>query len=147
MLFRKELVEKATPFPNDVIYDLWLTINASALGGIVFVDEFLVKHRIHTSNVTRQLNSKNGIENTFSRLNALKQFQHIQALSANDAAYLNDLIKHIEIKESQFINKFYLGFFLFIAKNRNTIFFYKKRKFQLISQLKHAYKFSKKGGY
>lgn len=145
MLLRKQLIEKTLPFPNDVIYDLWLTVNACAFGGIVFVDEFLVKHRIHDLNVTRRLKSTNGIENKYSRLRALKQFQKIPALSTSDSKYLENLITYVEIKEMQYKNAFYLDFFLFILKNKSTIFFYKKRKFQLISQIKHAYKYAKNG--
>lgn len=50
MLFRKELIEKCTPFPAIVTHDFWLGFVASCYGGIKYVNEVLVQYRQHMHN-------------------------------------------------------------------------------------------------
>lgn len=50
MLFRKELIEKCTPFPTIVTHDFWLGFVASCYGGIKYVNTVLVQYRQHTHN-------------------------------------------------------------------------------------------------
>jgi hypothetical protein len=49
-LFRKELLEKATPFPGSWLRDEWLGVVAAAAGRVDFLAEPLVDYRQHTSN-------------------------------------------------------------------------------------------------
>ncbi|MDE2149827.1 MAG: glycosyltransferase [Gammaproteobacteria bacterium] len=49
MLFRRELLERALPFPAAVFYDRWLAFAAAAIGRIVYVDAVLVRYRQHAA--------------------------------------------------------------------------------------------------
>lgn len=50
MLFRKELVAQCRPFPTIVTHDFWLGFVAACHGGIMYVNEVLVKYRQHSTN-------------------------------------------------------------------------------------------------
>ncbi len=49
MLLRRELFEKARPFPADVYHDWWLALCAAGRNGVVYLDEPLVRFRRHSS--------------------------------------------------------------------------------------------------
>ncbi len=50
-IFRRELIDKAVPFPSRIIHDWWLAYVATLFGTIEFVNKPLVKYRQHSSNV------------------------------------------------------------------------------------------------
>jgi glycosyltransferase involved in cell wall biosynthesis len=50
MLVRRELVERARPFPASWVHDEWLAIVAATGGGIVVADEALIDYRQHGAN-------------------------------------------------------------------------------------------------
>lgn len=56
MLFRRELLDRALPFPYGMAesclhHDHWLALAASVLGPVVFTPEPLVSYRLHENNV------------------------------------------------------------------------------------------------
>jgi len=59
MLFKKELVEKAVPFPTLVTHDFWLGFVATCYSTIVYVNEPLVHYRQHTQNAIGANTTKN----------------------------------------------------------------------------------------
>jgi glycosyltransferase involved in cell wall biosynthesis len=59
MLFKKELVEKAVPFPTLVTHDFWLGFVATCYSTIVYVNEPLVHYRQHTQNAIGADTTKN----------------------------------------------------------------------------------------
>ena len=50
MLFKKELIDKAVPFPTLVTHDFWLGFVATCYSTVVYVNEPLVHYRQHTHN-------------------------------------------------------------------------------------------------
>jgi glycosyltransferase involved in cell wall biosynthesis len=53
MAFRRSLLRRALPFPDDVpMHDWWLGLVAERFGSVAFVDEPLVLYRRHDSNLT-----------------------------------------------------------------------------------------------
>lgn len=48
MLFRRELLDRALPFPDEVFYDWWLAFVAASVSRIVYVDAPLVRYRQHS---------------------------------------------------------------------------------------------------
>ena len=63
MAFRKEVVEKALPFPKDLFaHDFWLGCIATKYYNIVYLDEVLHSYRQHSNNVSPgSSKSKNSI--------------------------------------------------------------------------------------
>jgi glycosyltransferase involved in cell wall biosynthesis len=59
MLFKKELVDKAVPFPTLVTHDFWLGFVATCYSRIVYVNEPLVHYRQHTQNAIGADTTKN----------------------------------------------------------------------------------------
>lgn len=62
-MFRRELAEKSTPFPESWVHDEWLGIIAAATGRVDFLDDCLVKYRQHGANQigARKLGIKHAI--------------------------------------------------------------------------------------
>ena len=59
MLFKKELVDKAVPFPTLVTHDFWLGFVATCYSKVVYVNEPLVHYRQHTQNAIGADTTKN----------------------------------------------------------------------------------------
>ena len=51
-LCRRELAERARPFPEEIYYDWWLAINAAAGQGIHYLDRPLVQCRRHADTIS-----------------------------------------------------------------------------------------------
>ena len=70
MLFRRELLQTALPFPAGLgatclHHDHWLALIASLLGPVVFVPEILVAYRLHDDNMIGPRISKANTTKTF----------------------------------------------------------------------------------
>ena len=76
MAFKRKILEKALPFPNDIpMHDSWIGMIAERYGKIYFEREVLFYYRRHESNVTELSNSKNGRLKQFQiRWNLIKNF-------------------------------------------------------------------------
>jgi glycosyltransferase involved in cell wall biosynthesis len=72
MLFKKELIDKAVPFPSLVTHDFWLGFVATCYSTVVYVNEPLVHYRQHTQNAIGADTTKN---KTVSLTNAQKKQQ------------------------------------------------------------------------
>ena len=59
MLFKKELIDKAAPFPALVTHDFWLGFVATCYSRVVYVNEPLVHYRQHTQNAIGADTTKN----------------------------------------------------------------------------------------
>jgi glycosyltransferase involved in cell wall biosynthesis len=59
MLFKKELIEKAAPFPTIVTHDFWLGFVATCYSTVVYVNEPLVHYRQHAQNAIGADTTKN----------------------------------------------------------------------------------------
>jgi glycosyltransferase involved in cell wall biosynthesis len=59
MLFKKELIDKAVPFPALVTHDFWLGFVATCYSTMVYVNEPLVHYRQHTQNAIGADTTKN----------------------------------------------------------------------------------------
>ena len=59
MLFKKELIDKAVPFPALVTHDFWLGFVATCYSAVVYVNEPLVHYRQHTQNTIGADTTKN----------------------------------------------------------------------------------------
>jgi len=57
ILFKRELLERALPFPDWIKYhDWWLSVVASCMNGISFIQKPLIKYRYHGNNQTETVN-------------------------------------------------------------------------------------------
>ena len=59
MLFKKELINKAVPFPALVTHDFWLGFVATCYSTVVYLNEPLVHYRQHTQNAIGADTTKN----------------------------------------------------------------------------------------
>jgi hypothetical protein len=131
MIFKKQLLEYALPFPEGVYYDWWLAAVASANGGVQWVNKTLVARRMHAANASENVPQPVSIKNF--TVNRLRKFYAIPNIS--------EAAKHIIITAIQLLengsNKELMKFFY---KNRTTFFYYKKSTFPFISYYKAAKK-------
>jgi glycosyltransferase involved in cell wall biosynthesis len=51
MLFKKNMLQKALPFPTSLPHDWWIAFLAAHRGGIVYCDQVLVEYRQHEGNL------------------------------------------------------------------------------------------------
>ena len=139
MLFKRCLLEKIIPFPDGIIYDWWIGVNACLNGGIAFVDEVLVQHRVHSSNATK-VTSK-----CYLQIHEiLLLFCSLENMNLTHRKFLNELISLLLSQKKNFTKKINKDLFLFFFSNRKIIYGHKRRKFPIFSHTKHAFRISRK---
>jgi glycosyltransferase involved in cell wall biosynthesis len=130
MLFKKELVDKAAPFPALVTHDFWLGFVATCYSRVVYVNEPLVHYRQHTQNAI-------GADTTKNKTASLTMAQKKQKARARMELLFNKVKEaghqHEEVFEK--INNSYASFSLsnnfkrakLFYDHRNLILAYKKK--------------------
>ncbi len=69
-LIKKSFLVSCFPFPPEVIcYDQWICLNSHLKKSIKYIDTDTIRHKIHSSNVTRNLDTKNPYLRWFKNLN------------------------------------------------------------------------------
>lgn len=130
MLFKKELIEKATPFPTLVTHDFWLGFVATCYGTVVYVNEPLVHYRQHAQNAI-------GADTTKNKSASLTLVQKKQQARARMQLLYNKVKEtgHMHVGVFEKINNSYAGFSLsnnfkrakIFYTHRNLILAYKKK--------------------
>jgi len=130
MLFKKELVDKAAPFPALVTHDFWLGFVATCYSRVVYVNEPLVHYRQHTQNAI-------GADTTKNKTGSFTMAQKKQKARARMELLFNKVKEaghqHEEVFEK--INNSYASFSLsnnfkrakLFYDHRNLILAYKKK--------------------
>jgi glycosyltransferase involved in cell wall biosynthesis len=133
-LFRREVAEKAFPFPDNVVpHDWWLAIHASLLGGIKYLERPLVCYRQHARNVVgakRKPTPGALFKFAFSRSQRTKAYQldrerfrfllerRIYPTEA-EASFLEDMIRYCD---SFLKGRIHLETFRISVKYRDVVF-------------------------
>ncbi len=103
-LFRRELLAYALPFPSQGLnYDGWLPFVAGCIGEIDYIDEPLVRYRLHQDNLTHP-SPKHDTQNLI-RIPKWKRIQQYnRKLIIRLEIFLN--FKYLEKKEQRFLSNF-----------------------------------------
>ena len=140
IMFRKKLFNIATPFPSNVYYDWWLCEVATCCGQINSSNEILAFQRRHADNVTIVITAKGQTKKVVKeRVTALQAFAKIPYLKSADKSFCEKLLGYyseLEHKKRSF------KLFIFLLRNSQTLFFYKKKKIPYVSYIKTAYRLS-----
>jgi glycosyltransferase involved in cell wall biosynthesis len=141
ILFKKELLQWALPFPEGIYYDWWLAVVACCNGRIEATEKVLVYHRVHEKNST-------GVHekaNYFYRdvLSRLPRFLAIGNLPAQARRFGEELlIKYAVLTHRSFS----LPLFFFILKHAKIIFSIKpKRLFPWPTYIKYSLRLASAG--
>jgi len=118
MLFKKELIEKAAPFPTLVTHDFWLGFVATCYGTVVYVNEPLVHYRQHAQNAI-------GADTTKNKTASLSLAQKKQQARARMQLLYNKVKEtgHMHVGVFEKINNSYAGFSLSNNFKRAKIFY------------------------
>lgn len=108
-LFQRDLLKDALPFPRDGLnYDGWLPFVASCVGTINYLDEPLVRYRLHSGNMTHSALEKEGPEEpqepkwqrkqryNHKLLNRLEVFATCGKLDPEERHFLSQFINEIK---------------------------------------------------
>lgn len=140
-IIKKEFVKLIVPFTEGVMYDWWIAVVAAYNGGVQHYDEVLVFHRSHARNITVNSMSKyNEAEQRYLNKKILIKHSEKFANAPNiPASHKKFLIEYSKCLQESLTVRFHKKLFWLIFKNRHFFFNYKKRKFGIISHLKHSY--------
>jgi glycosyltransferase involved in cell wall biosynthesis len=90
-MFPKELISKPIfPFPKHIFYDNWLGFIASTHGNIRYVDECLVRYRIHGQNNAVNKKKEKRL-NAVTRAICMDEINSFYQFTPQDASYRNFL--------------------------------------------------------
>jgi glycosyltransferase involved in cell wall biosynthesis len=138
MLFRRELLVLALPFPKQTYYDWWLAVVACCNGGLCNVPDTLIYHRRHAYNAT----TINKAEERFYT-QILKNLPVLLTAPGLKVAHIATGNKLIALYKQLQENKKQFPLFVFLLKNASRFFRYKKSFSPWISTIKKAYKYSR----
>ncbi|MCY7421578.1 MAG: glycosyltransferase [Chitinophagaceae bacterium] len=140
MTFSKELVKHIVPIPKGMSYDWWIAVIATCYGNIAAVDEYLVHHRIHSTNnfFSKGSTSK---KKELDLVETLEIFRTIPSLKENAKTHLEQEIALLRSHENK--DGFDWNLFRFLFANRYLVFGHKRRNLRELSYLKNAIKYAK----
>lgn len=147
-MFKKELLSHCVPFPADIYYDWWMSMQAARITTIGCIQLTLTWHRVHEKNSSRTIIS---IADKKERNRQLRNqlVYGIETFFSKSAAKTEDekfLVRYSELLKNMDGEKFSTPLFFYIMKHRRKIFHYKKNKlFLFISHLKHALRMARTG--
>ena len=143
IIFRKKLLDKILPIPNNIYYDWWLVQTAGCNGLIAATNKILAYHRAHENNITIKARTTvfQTEEEYEERKTALHLFLKLKGLSDTNKDYIENLIVQFKKLETATFSKELFHFYL---KNRHILFYYKKGFLKFISQKKAALRMSYK---
>lgn len=134
MMVRKDLVERALPFPANCMYDQWLALTASVKSEIIHVPEAVTYHRIHSLNAinnqemnrdekSRRIKPSKYEKFSNHRIKHLTLLQkglaESETLAPFEREYLSQLYHRIERGEKRFFD---IRLFFLLFRNRRQLF-------------------------
>ena len=143
IIFRKKLLDKILPIPQNIYYDWWLVQTAACNGLIAATNKILSYQRAHENNITVKARTTvfQTEEEYKERITALHLFLKLKGLCDKDKNYIEDLIVQFKKLETSTFSKELYHFFL---ENRHILFYYKKGLLKYFSQKKAALRMSYK---
>jgi glycosyltransferase involved in cell wall biosynthesis len=117
ILFHKTLLKHALPFPDKVYFDWWLGYCAAVSGGVQWVNQTLVWRRIHDNN--QSSGQETHIDNLLRTYQAFANHPLTDKETLQFGQRLIDLLTSrdmVQLKQ-------------FLWKNRNLVFFFKRKLF------------------
>ena len=145
-MFRRSLLEAAVPFPDNVYYDWWLSMVASATGKVSCIPVTYTWHRISGQNTSRVLLDIRAKEERAAKLRAvcLRHTEAFLSRPLGTAEGRRILQRYCQLLLQKKDNRFSWPFFLFFFRNRAITFHY-KRKRNVFSMLKNSFKRARTG--
>ncbi|MFY8089902.1 MAG: glycosyltransferase family 2 protein [Chitinophagaceae bacterium] len=128
ILMKKTLVEKILPFPEHILFDLWIGFCAAGNNGIKFVDKTLVKYRQHETNTIGTRDSKNKKQKEAVNIQFEKKLFELKTLSKapikdeTTKLILNKMISHFHRRWSFSRSVFFFKHFneILVSKKKST---------------------------
>lgn len=148
-MFKKELLSYCMPFPSDIYYDWWMSMQAARIAPVGCIPLTLTWHRVHKTNSSRSIQCSD-IENKERNRLLRDQFIYgIETFFRKCAATSEDekfLVSYTELLKKLDGKTFSPAMFFYIMKHRRKIFHYKKNKPLLfMSHFKHALRMARTG--
>ena len=147
-MFKKELLSHCIPFPADIYYDWWMSMQAVRIAPVGCIPLTLTWHRVHETNSSRTILSIADKKERNRQLRRqfiynIETFFHNSAVTTEDEKFL---ARYTELLKKMDGEKFSSAMFFYIMQHRRKIFHYKKNKpFIFISHLKHALRMARTG--
>jgi glycosyltransferase involved in cell wall biosynthesis len=102
LVFRKDLLERAWPFPQDCFFDWWLAAVAASHGSVGYVNETLVAYRQHGHSQTDVSQRQSRAHDSWARFRSRALLlRHLASLPGPDQAYCARLSELWSARERQ----------------------------------------------
>ena len=125
LLFRRELLDLAVPFPAPRHHDWWLAFIAAANGGIEYLDEVLVHYRQHEQSQTDFLKLRDKkIDREKKQAESMEWYEACAAVPGKYQPFFKEWIKRNREKNDHVWN---LRLFMLYFKARRSILFMRKK--------------------
>jgi glycosyltransferase involved in cell wall biosynthesis len=138
MMFQKELLDKVLPFPDEFVFDNWISANAASLNGVIFMDKCMVNYRQHDTNALssigkKKIKKKNSLERRRKKIE--KYINKSNIFLENNLIVQDDiaLIRMIIHEYNQFdVKLFNYKLFKLLFLNKNKFFHIRKKNLFLL---------------
>jgi len=131
MLFRREVLTRALPIPDNFFHDWWLAAVAAAMGGAVFCPQALVHYRQHAANVTDVLRKrKRDVRTAEFKLSKWREIAgRISALATLAGPSRVPLLQLEKLWRARYRQWFCWTLLLYAIRYRNVLWSMKRRSF------------------
>lgn len=147
-MFKREVLQKCLPFPQDIYYDWWISLNVAFESTLKYVPKTLTWQRLHSKNTSLQTykRTQNEQRNIIrkERIELLEMFFYHQKQAVGTVAG-ESLLEYLLALKSLKPSAFSRRLFLYAWKNKERILHYKKKRVGFLSHLKYAFRMAKRG--
>jgi glycosyltransferase involved in cell wall biosynthesis len=138
-MFKKDLLQLCLPFPADVYYDWWISINAVSVSILKYVPHTLTWQRVHGGNASLQTYKLPKKEQQQKlRMERLTLLEHYFSHNKAESAARNSLQQYLVALKRVNTSLFSKTMFMYVMNNRRWVFHYKKKSIGFLSHLKYA---------
>lgn len=145
IITKKDLIDKFLPLPKNskyVLHDYWISLIASQVGNIDYIEEPLIKYRQHKNNKVGSQKKSDSIK-TFKEMRDLfidVKKQHFNVFIENEKCFKDEKIKTLNKKSLEYFEKLektkiinFKGWNLFFKLYKYETFSYKMQNFIILN--------------
>ncbi len=144
MMFRSTLRKKVFPIPENVMYDWWIAVTAAYNGGLQYLPEILVLHRVHDRNISIDQVQRSLVESVIRhKKEAIKHCEAFASVTNITGSHQQFALTFARLMRESLCKNFHFSLYLFLLQHCEVIFYFRNKKwFAVPSYLKHSYRLS-----
>ncbi|RYZ22975.1 MAG: glycosyltransferase [Chitinophagaceae bacterium] len=128
MIVRRDFLPKVLPFREGIFYDWWMAFIAADNGGVAFLDEPLVLHRIHEKNASGHKETTRREALVYHRNDTIRHLRHFKDAPNVRPEILELGARFLDLFTDRKTTARKIELLRLILQNWEVFFYYRRRK-------------------